>query len=113
MTFGDILQQLRLRKEMTQQELSAKSGLSLGIIRDYEQGRKEPGLLSAFKLSRALEVSTEVFREGWPTLDSKKKPTGKPKAKPAASKTTKSRVAPIPKGKEVAKPKKVTKPKGK
>ena len=104
MKFGEILQKLRTDAKMTQLQLATASGLSLGIIRDYEQGRKEPALLSAFKLSKALKVSSEVFRDGWSTTDMKaKKPAAKP-AKPKVVKAAKPAKAP-----KAAKPAKAAK----
>ena len=63
MTFAEKLQQLREKAGLTQAALSLGSGLSLGVIRDYEQGKKEPGLRSAFKLAAALGVSVEAFAD--------------------------------------------------
>lgn len=62
MTFAEQLQELRHKAGMTQAALANATGLSLGIIRDYEQGRKEPALRSAFKLAEVLGVSIEVFK---------------------------------------------------
>jgi transcriptional regulator with XRE-family HTH domain len=61
-TFAELLKQLREKAGMTQAALSSASGLSLGVIRDYEQGKKEPALRSAFKLAEALGVSVEQFK---------------------------------------------------
>ena len=61
--FGEVLKVLRARADMTQAELSRDAGLSLGIVRDYEQGRKEPSLRSACHLADALGVSVEAFRD--------------------------------------------------
>jgi transcriptional regulator with XRE-family HTH domain len=60
--FGDVLKGLRATANMTQAELSQKAGLSLGIVRDYEQCRKEPSLRSACQLADALGISVEAFR---------------------------------------------------
>jgi transcriptional regulator with XRE-family HTH domain len=57
MTFGEKLKALRDNAKLTQSELADKTGLSLSIIRDYEQGKKEPTLASAVKLADALDVS--------------------------------------------------------
>jgi DNA-binding XRE family transcriptional regulator len=63
MTFGKLLQSLRVRASLTQERLAQASGLSIGIVRDYEQGKKEPSMRSAFKLAEALGVSVEVFKD--------------------------------------------------
>jgi transcriptional regulator with XRE-family HTH domain len=60
--FGVVLKGLRIRAGMTQAQLSQKAGLSLGIVRDYEQCRKEPSLRSACQLADALGVGVEAFR---------------------------------------------------
>ena len=77
--FGEVLKVLRDRADMTQAELSRDAGLSLGIVRDYEQGRKEPSLRSACLLADALGVSVEAFRA---CLDAE--PPAEPTAKRAA-----------------------------
>jgi len=46
---------------MTQAALSDASGIPLPTIRDYEQGKREPLLSSAWRLARALRVSLDVF----------------------------------------------------
>jgi transcriptional regulator with XRE-family HTH domain len=61
-TFAERLKQLREQAGLTQASLAQASGLSLGIIRDYEQGKKEPALRSAFKLAEVLGISVEVFK---------------------------------------------------
>jgi transcriptional regulator with XRE-family HTH domain len=63
MTFGETLRELRTQARMTQAGLAAASGLSLGVIRDYEQTDKLPSLPSAFKLADALGVEIGVFRK--------------------------------------------------
>jgi transcriptional regulator with XRE-family HTH domain len=61
MTFGEKVRQLRTQRGMTQPDLAAASGLPVGTIRDYEQGRREPLLGRAQLLARALGVSLDVF----------------------------------------------------
>ena len=50
---------LRKRKKMTQKELSAKAGVSLGSLKIFEQSG-EISLLSFTKLAIALEVEGEL-----------------------------------------------------
>jgi transcriptional regulator with XRE-family HTH domain len=64
MSFARRLKQLREAAGLTQAALALKSGLSLGVVRDYEQGRKGPALRSAFKLAEALGVPVEAFKDG-------------------------------------------------
>jgi transcriptional regulator with XRE-family HTH domain len=61
MTFADKLRELRQAGGMTQAALSDRSGIPLPTIRDYEQGKREPLLSSAWRLARALGVSLDVF----------------------------------------------------
>jgi transcriptional regulator with XRE-family HTH domain len=61
MTFAEKLKQLREKAGLTQAALARASGRSLGAVRDYEQGNREPTLKAAVKLSEALGVSVEVF----------------------------------------------------
>ncbi len=62
-TFGEGLKGLRESTGLTQAALAQRTGLSLGVIRDYEQGRKEPSLRSAFKMADALGVSCDAFKD--------------------------------------------------
>ena len=87
-TFGEGLKALRERAGLTQAALASKTGLSLGIVRDYEQGRKEPALRSAFKLADALGVSVDAFQdyldmpgEATPAEPAKRSQPGKKKRK--------------------------------
>jgi putative transcriptional regulator len=59
--FGKRLQELRQAIELSQPGLAARSGVPVGTIRVYEQGRREPSLQAAFKLARALGVSVLAF----------------------------------------------------
>jgi transcriptional regulator with XRE-family HTH domain len=60
-TFGEKLQQLRLDRGLTQAALAQVSGIPVGTIRDYEQGKRDPLLSNAQRLARALCVSLDVF----------------------------------------------------
>jgi transcriptional regulator with XRE-family HTH domain len=78
MTFAEVLKQLRADAGLTQAALSAASGVSLGIIREYEQGRKEPSLRTAAKLAHALDVSVAVLARGvWNGAAPARKPAGR------------------------------------
>lgn len=61
-TFADTLKQLRTKAGLSQEGLARAADLSIGAIRDYEQGKKEPSLRSAFKLARALGVDCTAFQ---------------------------------------------------
>ena len=54
--FGPVLRQLRLTKELTQEELSERVNVHSGYISRLESGQKYPNLDMVFKLADALEV---------------------------------------------------------
>ncbi|MBL8795781.1 MAG: helix-turn-helix transcriptional regulator [Planctomycetia bacterium] len=62
------LKELRAAAGLTQTQLAAQSGASLGAIRDYEQGKREPLLFTGFKLARALGVPVDAFADCLPDL---------------------------------------------
>lgn len=62
-SFAEKLKRLRDRADLTQEGLAVRAGLSIGIVRDYEQGKKEPSLRSAFKLADALGIALDTFRD--------------------------------------------------
>ena len=78
-TFADRLKHLRAATGLSQEGLARTADLSVATIRDYEQGKKEPSLRSAFKLARALGVDCAAFQvddepaEVKPAKKSKKK----------------------------------------
>ncbi|WP_245703435.1 helix-turn-helix domain-containing protein [Streptomyces lushanensis] len=54
---GDRLAELRLRRNMTQEQLSEYAGLSVDVIRKLEQGRRKTARLSSINaLARALDT---------------------------------------------------------
>ena len=56
------LQELRKTAGLSQSQLAEKSGVSLSMIKDYEQGRRSLngiGIARALPLARALGVSIE------------------------------------------------------
>jgi transcriptional regulator with XRE-family HTH domain len=77
-TFAEKIKRLREAAGLTQAQLAQGAGLSLGIVRDYEQSKKEPTLRSAFKLAEALGVSCEAFKD---CLDGSPEPVPPPKGK--------------------------------
>jgi transcriptional regulator with XRE-family HTH domain len=77
MTFAEKLKELRLGKGMTQAGLAECSGIPLGTIRDYEQGKRDPLLSNAQKLARALSISLDVFPAEVPVKPAPKKPRGR------------------------------------
>ena len=55
-TFGTVLRQLRLKRKLTQDQLSEMVGVASPYISMLESGHKYPNLDMLFKLSDALEV---------------------------------------------------------
>jgi transcriptional regulator with XRE-family HTH domain len=65
-TFGEKLKELRLSAGITQAALADASGVPIGTIRDYEQGKRDPLLSTAQKLGRAVGHGLEVFNDVTP-----------------------------------------------
>jgi transcriptional regulator with XRE-family HTH domain len=61
--FAEKLKQLREAAKLSQEAVARTMGMSVGIIRDYEQGKKKPSLRAAFKLADALGVDVKVFKD--------------------------------------------------
>ncbi|MEK5167172.1 helix-turn-helix transcriptional regulator [Paenibacillus sp. FSL R5-0527] len=53
-TLGKILKTERERRNMTQEELAEKSGLSRSYVCDLESGRYFPGVKTLMKISNGL-----------------------------------------------------------
>jgi transcriptional regulator with XRE-family HTH domain len=60
-TFGDALQAERQKRNLTQAQLADASGVPVGTLRDYEQGKRTPSFPNVIKLAAALGVSCEAF----------------------------------------------------
>ena len=58
----NTIRRLRFEKNMTQEELALRVGVSRQTIMSIEQGRTNPSILLALSISKALSVVvTEVF----------------------------------------------------
>jgi transcriptional regulator with XRE-family HTH domain len=55
--FGRALYALRIKKDLSQEELSFRSTIDRSYLSQIERGEKEPCLGIIFKLSKALETS--------------------------------------------------------
>ena len=51
-----LIKEIRLKKNMTQEELSRKSGISESYISELENNLKMPTILTLCRLAEALEV---------------------------------------------------------
>ena len=59
--FGAKIKSLRLQKNMSQEELSSKSGLHRTYISDIERGVRNVSLKNIEKIAKALSVSPDVL----------------------------------------------------
>ncbi|MDO7887604.1 helix-turn-helix domain-containing protein [Hymenobacter cheonanensis] len=53
-----VIRELRLLKKLSQEALSDKAGLDRTFLSQLETGRKQPSLLTIFRLAAALGLST-------------------------------------------------------
>ena len=58
MKFNERLKSIREEKELTQQQLSDRSGVSVRTIQNYESGSYSPRFGIVDKLAEALEISS-------------------------------------------------------
>lgn len=56
---GNRLRELRLRAELTQEALARKADVGNDAVRNWEKGRRTPGLDMAVKLADALEITLD------------------------------------------------------
>ena len=56
---GKRIREARLRKKITQDQLSEKIGVSLYYIGEIERGAKSPSLRTFIAIAEALDVSTD------------------------------------------------------
>jgi len=84
MLFGERLKTLREAAGLSQASLARESGVSVGSVRGYEQGRGLPSFVNAVALAAALGVSCESFR-GCKDVIAERRAAGQP-AKPAGKK---------------------------
>ncbi len=59
--YGKLLKRAREELGLTQEELARHSGVSLGAVRNYEQGGRMPGFVQAVRLADVLGVPVEEF----------------------------------------------------
>jgi transcriptional regulator with XRE-family HTH domain len=56
---GERIEEIRLKRGLSQGELAKRTGLTQGFIWQVEAGRKEPGKRALVALARALSVSLD------------------------------------------------------
>jgi transcriptional regulator with XRE-family HTH domain len=59
--FGEALRELRLSRKISQEDLAAEANLNRSFLSGLEAGKHEPGLLTLWRLKRALNVSLSQF----------------------------------------------------
>jgi len=55
--FGQILQEIRQQRDLSQEKLGFESGYHRTYISLLERGQKNPSLKTIFQLARALKIS--------------------------------------------------------
>jgi len=61
------LKELRDERNMTQEDLAVKAGVSRQTIISLEKGKYNPSIILAYKLARVFQISIEdvfIFEEG-------------------------------------------------
>ena len=62
---GKIIQQYRIKKGLTLQELADKSGITKGYLSKIEKAKKAPPVSTLIGLAKGLDISiSEIFGEG-------------------------------------------------
>lgn len=61
MDLGDKIRSLRLKQKISIEQLSAKTGLSKGLISQIERDITGPSVASLWKISKALNVTMNYF----------------------------------------------------
>lgn len=75
--FGRRLRQLRTWRDLSQEALAMRSGVSRDFVAKVEQGRVSPGLLRIWELADGLEIPVaEFFTEGLPASWSRRRADG-------------------------------------
>lgn len=64
MTFGERLKDIRLNRNMTQDQLALAINYERQAISMYENGHREPRVTTIGLLSEALEVTTDYLIKG-------------------------------------------------
>jgi len=60
-TFGKLLQELRIEKGLSQEELAYQCSLDRTYISLLERGLRVPTIITLFKVAAALDIRPETF----------------------------------------------------
>ena len=61
--FGKQVRKIRQEKQITQEELSQKTGLANRFLQDIEAGNKQASITTVFRLADGLQVSPNELVE--------------------------------------------------
>ena len=61
--FGEVLKELRIKRELTQQQLADYSGMDRAYISELERGLLLPSLETVFKLAKQLKIKPREMVE--------------------------------------------------
>ena len=61
MTIGQFIRETRLKRGMTQEELAAKTDISVRTIQRIENGEVDPRTFTLHTLASALDIDYEEF----------------------------------------------------
>ena len=62
--FGEIIKQLRIKRNLSQETLAFNADIDRTYISDIEQGERNISMQVAFKLANALQISfSELIKE--------------------------------------------------
>jgi transcriptional regulator with XRE-family HTH domain len=67
----DKIKTIRIRKGISQIELSLRSNLSQSFIANIEKGKKQPSVLTLIRIASALEVNPQDFFPEFLNFDTK------------------------------------------
>lgn len=63
-TFGLVIKQLRKARGYSQEALASEANIDRTFLSEMETGRKQPSLLTIFRLASALQLNaSEVLRQ--------------------------------------------------
>ncbi|HEV3143772.1 MAG TPA: helix-turn-helix transcriptional regulator [Gemmataceae bacterium] len=79
MTFGEKLHSIREKKGLTQEALAMRARLSVGTIRNYEQGIRIALFPAVVKIAAALGVTCDSFADCTDIADGEKPAPAKAK----------------------------------
>jgi transcriptional regulator with XRE-family HTH domain len=61
---GENVRQLRIERNLTQEQVALEAGLRLSFVSDIERGKRNVSVETLLKLAKALNVDSAVILEG-------------------------------------------------